>query len=201
MTETIIPVEKVADRILILRGQRVILDTDLAKLYGVTTKNLNRAVKRNLERFPEDFMFQLTAEEFQGLRCQIGTLNQDNMGSLRSQIVTSNESANLRSQIVTSKSGRGGRRYLPYAFTEHGALMAASVLNTSRAVEVSVYVVRAFVRLREMLATHSELAKKLEKLESKLDRHDEEIMTIIETIYQLMALPESPKRRIGFDTE
>ena len=167
--QAIAPVETIARAILVLRGQKVILDADLARLYGTTTKRLNEQVKRNPDRFPVDFMFQLTPEELQA----------------------------LRSQNATSK-GRGGRRYFPYAFTEHGALMAATVLSTPRAVEVGVYVVRAFIRLRELLASHTELSHKLMELESRLDSHDEQIATLIEAIRQLLAPPDKPERRIGF---
>jgi phage regulator Rha-like protein len=133
-----IPVES---RILILRHQRVILDSDLAELYGVTVKQLNQQIKRNIDRFPADFMFRLTAKE--------------------DQI--------LRSQIVTSSKKHGGRRYPPYAFTEHGAIMAATVLNSTRAVEMSVFVVRAFVRMREMLAKNRQLAAKINELDRRLE--------------------------------
>jgi len=167
--QSLVPVEAIAQAILMLRGQRVILDADLARLYGTTTKRLNEQVRRNAERFPLDFVFQLTEEETES----------------------------LRSQIATSK-GRGGRRYQPYAFTEHGALMAASVLNTPRAVEVSVYVVRAFIRLREILYSHADLAHKLDELERRVDRHDEEIGALIEAIRQLLAPPDSPNRKLGF---
>ena len=132
-TNAIVPLERIESRILLIRGHKVMLDSDLAELYVVTTKRLNEQVKRNRQRFPADFMFQLTSDE----------------------------ATNLRSRIATSKQGRGGRRYRPYAFTEHGAIMAASVLNSHRAIEVSIYVVRAFVKLREMLRTHKELARKL----------------------------------------
>lgn len=162
-----IPVES---RILYIRGEKVILDSDLAQLYGVPVKQLNQAVKRNQERFPKDFMFQLTAKE--------------------------NEA--LRSQIVTSNDGRGGRRYLPYAFTEHGAIMAATVLNSPKAVEMSVFVVRAFVRLRQMLATNRQLATKIDELERKLETHDTAIQDLIEAIKALMAPEEGPRRKIGF---
>src|SRR5579864_1529357 len=135
------------NRILFIRGVRVLLDNDLAELYGVTVKRLNQQVKRNIERFPKDFMFQLSREELDSLRLQ----------------------------TATSNSRRGGRRYLPFVFTEHGAIMAASVLNSDRAVEMSLFVVRAFVRLREMLSTHRELATKLSELEHKLDTHDHAI--------------------------
>ncbi|MCL5105031.1 MAG: ORF6N domain-containing protein [Armatimonadetes bacterium] len=165
-------VESIAQSILSLRGLTVILDSDLARLYEVETKTFNRAVKRNLSRFPPDFMFQLTPEEFQNLRCQFGTSNQ-----------------------------RGGRRYLPHAFTEHGAVMAATILNSPRAVEVSVYVVRAFVGLKRMLATHAELSEKVIEIEGRLDGHDHEIGALIDAIRQLLAPPESPQERIGFRTE
>jgi hypothetical protein len=180
---SLIPVEVIERAILQMRGQRVILDADLAELYGTTTKAFNQAVKRNLERFPADFMFQLTAEEAEGTR---------------SQTVT----ANLRSQIVTSSSAsRGGRRYLPYAFTEHGAIMAASVLNTPRAIEASVYVVRTFVKLRELLSTHKELAGKLAELERKVGSHDVAIQSLVTAIRRLMEPPPAPPRpRIGFHT-
>ena len=156
-------------RILTIRGQKVMLDADLAELYGVETGALNRAVKRNSERFPEDFMFQLTAGEF----------------------------ANLKSQFATSSWG--GRRKLPYVFTEHGAIMAASVLNTARAIEISVHVVRAFVRLRELVSGHRELVQKLNQLERKVGAHDKAIAEIITAIRQLMT-PEEPKKKrsIGF---
>ena len=160
----------VESRILVLREQKVILDTDLAELYGVPVKRLNEQVKRNQERFPSDFMFRLTAEE--------------------------NEA--LRSQNATSKMGRGGRRYAPYAFTEHGAIMAATVQNSERAVEMSVFVVRAFVRLREMLATNQQLAGKIDELEQRLDTHDASIQELIEAIRELMAPEPATGRKIGF---
>ena len=162
-----IPVES---RILILRQQRVILDSDLAELYGVTVRRLNEQIKRNRERFPTDFMFQLTAKE--------------------DQI--------LRSQIVTSSKKHGGRRYPPYAFTEHGAIMAATVLNSPQAVEMSVFVVRAFVRMREMLAKNRQLAAKINELDRRLETHDTAIQDIIEAIKELMVPEEPSKRKIGF---
>jgi len=167
---SLVPIETIAQCIIVLRGQRVIVDSDLARLYGVDTRVLNQAVRRNPDKFPPDFMFPLTSEEFSG----------------------------LISQIVTSNVGRGGRRKLPLAFTEHGALMAASVLNSPRAVEVSVYVVRAFVRMREMLAAHEELSEKLAELESRVDGHDENISALMEAIRQLLAPPDPPHRGIGF---
>ncbi len=161
----------VASRILFLRHQRVILDADIAQLYGVPVKRLNEQVKRNQERFPRDFMFQLNAKEH----------------------------ASLRSQIATSNESRGGRRYAPYAFTEHGAIMAATVLNSERAVQMSVFVVRAFVRLREMLANNRRLAGKIDELEGRLDTHDANIQELIDAIKDLMT-PEEPSRaRIGFE--
>ena len=182
----LVPVGYVERRIVFLRGERVILDSELAVLYGVETKVLNQAIRRNIDRFPEDFMFRLTAEEEHSLRCQIGTLD----GGL-----------GLRSQIVTSKKGRGGRRYLPYVFTEHGAIMAASVLNSERAVKASIHVVRAFVALRQMLVSHKELAGKLAELESRLDGHDRDLADIVNAIRQLMAPPPARRRKvIGFHT-
>jgi phage regulator Rha-like protein len=160
----------VDSRILVVRQQKVILDTDLAELYGVPVKRLNEQVKRNRERFPSDFMFRLTDEEQES----------------------------LRSQKATSKSGRGGRRYAPYAFTEHGAIMAATVLNSEQAVEMSVFVVRAFVRLREMLATNDKLAAKIDELEERLDTHDASIQDLIEAIRQMMLPEPATGRKIGF---
>ena len=182
MDETaLVPLERIEGAILVIRGHKVMLDRDLALLYDVEIKALNRAVKRNLDRFPADFMFQLTAEEVK---------------TMRSQIVT----ADLRSQIVTSSStSHGGRRYFPYAFTEHGAIMAANVLNTPRAIEVSVYVVRAFVRLRQILAGHKELAAKFDQLEQKVASHDEAIRVLVAAIRKLAApAPDPNRRQIGF---
>ncbi|HKS67647.1 MAG TPA: ORF6N domain-containing protein [Candidatus Acidoferrales bacterium] len=164
----ITPAGRIEPRILLIRGYRVILDSGLAELYGVTTKRLNEQVKRNKERFPADFMFQLSADE---------------ANSLRSQFATSN---------------RGGRRYRPYAFTEHGAIMAAGVLNSGRAIEVSIYVVRAFVKLRELLRTHKQLAHKLDQLEKRIEAHDEEIANLFEAIRLLMEPPGKPGKSIGF---
>ena len=164
------PFFPVESRIRILRHHKIILDQDLAELYGVPVKRLNEQVKRNQERFPGDFMFQLTARE---------------------QEV-------LRSQIATSKNGRGGRRYPPYAFTEHGAIMAATVLNSKLAVQMSVFVVRAFVRLREMLATNRQLAAKLDQLEHHVGTHDIAIQELIEAIKELMVPEEPSRRKIGF---
>ena len=173
------PVETITRAILVLRGHKVVLDVELAALYGVTTKRLNEQVKRNAERFPEDFMFQLTAQE----------------------------AAGLRSQIATSKNttSRGGRRYLPYAFTEHGAIQAANVLNSPRAVEMSIYVVRAFVQLRELLASNKDLARRLDQLEARIEKklatHDEAIGAMLSAIRELMAVPAHKRRGIGFTAD
>ncbi|MGH8633385.1 MAG: ORF6N domain-containing protein [Burkholderiales bacterium] len=184
MSPAPIPVERIERAILFLRGHKVMLDSDLAALYGVETRVLVQAVKRNLERFPKDFMFQL---------------NNQNVAALKSQ------------SVISNPPGRGGRRSAPYALTEHGALMAATVLNSPRAVEMSLYVVRAFVRMREVLATHKELAKKLEALEKKTEalalKHDALATTthaqfkeVIEALRALMTPPEPKKRPIGFVT-
>lgn len=141
------------------------LDSDLALIYGVDTKRLNEQVKRNIARFPEDFMFQLTQKESE---------------SLRSQIATSKKGTNLKSQNATSK--RGGRRTLPYVFTEHGAVMLASILNSPQAIEASIKVVKVFVRLREILSTHKELAKKIEELEQKYDSKFAEVFTALKEL-------------------
>jgi hypothetical protein len=175
--ESIVPAELIEKRIFMIRGQKVMLDFHLAEIYGVPTKSLNLAVKRNKNRFPTDFVFQINNDEFDHVK------------------------EFLRFQSETSNSGRGGRRYLPYVFTEHGAVMLASVLNSAQAVQASIYVVRAFVRLREFLSTHKELAQKLEELEQKVGKHDKAIQAIVETIRQLMQPPEKPKRKIGFRVE
>jgi predicted DNA binding protein len=172
----VIPVMHITQSILVVRGQSVMLDADLAELYGVSTKRFNEQVRRNQERFPADFMFRLTDQE---------------LSALRSQTATSNE----------HPEGRGGRRYLPYAFTEHGAIMAATILNSARAAEVSVFVVRAFVKLREVLFSHKELAKKLEELERKLDTHDQVIVGILTAIREHMHSAEPQRRPIGFTAD
>lgn len=163
--------QALAGRIVVIRGQRVLLDADLAQLYEVATKRFNEQIKRNPMRFPADFMFRLTEEEYES----------------------------LRSQNVTSK--RGGRRYLPLAFTEHGAIMAASVLNSDRAVEMSVYVVRAFVQLRAVLLDHKALADKLAALERRVSHHDNSLAEVIEAIRALMAQPKPAHRPIGFTAD
>lgn len=166
-----LPVESIARSILILRGQRVILDRELAAIYGVSTGRLNEAIKRNAKRFPEDFMFQLTREEAERSRSQIATLNK----------------------------GRGYNiKYLPHAFTEHGAIQAANVLNSARAVEMGVYVVRAFVKLRELLVSNAALARKLDELERKYQHHDEAITAILSAIRELTNPPAAKRRGIGF---
>ena len=174
MSVALVPTEIIAERIFVVRGHKVILDADLAALYEVPTKQFNQAVKRNLAKFPIDFMFALTATEWQS----------------------------LRSQIVTLETGPGQhRKYLPYVFTEHGAIMAATLLNSPRAVDVSVYVVRAFVQLREFVASNKDLARQLkaleQRIEKKLGSHDQAIAGIIDTLRQLMS-PATAKRRIGF---
>jgi hypothetical protein len=167
---TFVAIGRVERIILLIRGQKVILDSDLAQLYGVTTGNLNKAVKRNIDRFPNDFMFQLTPEEHKSLRFQFGSL----------------------------EKGRHSK-YLPYAFTEQGVAMLSSVLRSNRAIEVNIAIMRAFVRLRQILATHKELSRKLEDLERKLGDHDEQIKTIFEAIRQLMLPPDKKgKKKIGF---
>jgi len=178
-----LPVELIERRIYLIRGHKVMLDADLAELYEIGTKVFNQAIKRNLGRFPEDFMFRLTAAE---------------AVSLRSQIVTSNP---LRLQIATSNVGRGGRRYLPYAFTEQGVAMLSSVLNSERAVQVNIAIVRAFVRLRELLSTHKDVANKLEEIERTQKEHGAHISAIWNAIQKLIEPPAKPKRSIGFKSE
>jgi len=169
MTEanTLIPVERVERHILLIRSHKVMLDSDLAALYEVETKVLNRAVQRNRDRFPEDFMFQLTPDEFSNLRCQFGT-----------------------------SSYWGGRRHRPYAFTEQGVAMLSSVLNSPRAVQVNIEIMRTFVKLRQMLASHEDLARKLAALEKK---YDAQFKVVFDAIRRLMTPQEPPKhRQIGF---
>jgi ORF6N domain len=161
------PVERIERSILLIRGHKVMLDADLAVLYAVSTKRLNEQVRRNRSRFPGDFMFQLTREEVRS----------------------------LRSQFATSKKGRGGRRYAPLVFTEQGIAMLSTVLNSERAIQVNIEIMRAFVRLREMIATHKDLARKLEVLEK---RYDGQFKVVFDAIRELMAWPEPNKRKIGF---
>ena len=164
-----VPTERIESRILLLRSQKVMLDSDLASLYHVSTKRMNEQVRRNRMRFPADFVFQLTRAETEA----------------------------LRSQIATSNRGRGGRRYRPYAFTEHGAVMLASVLNSPVAVHASIQVVRAFIRLREILAAHRELARKLADLEKKYDKR---FRVVFLAIRELMSPPKKVRRQIGFQS-
>jgi len=163
--ETIVPIEVIERKIYIIRGQKVMLDSDLAELYNITTKVLVQAVKRNLRRFPADIMFQLTNQEV----------------------------AILRSQFVTSSWG--GRRYVPYAFTEQGVAMLSSVLNSDRAVDVNIQIMRTFVKLREMIASHKDLARRLDELEKK---YDVQFKIVFDAIRQLMTPPEPKKKKIGF---
>ena len=165
--DSIIPVEQIERKIYLIRGHKVMFDSDLADLYEVPVKVLNQAVKRNINRFPEDFMFQLTKEE-----------------------------ESLRSQIVTLKNGRGHhRKYLPFAFTEQGVAMLSSVLNSERAVQVNIAIMRAFVKLREMIASHKDLAKRFDALEKK---YDAQFKVVFDAIRQLMEPPKTKRRRIGF---
>lgn len=164
----LIPVEVIQNKILLIRGQKVMLDRDLAELYQVETFNLNKAVKRNIDRFPEDFMFQLTPEEFKNLIFHYGI------------------------------SSWGGTRKLPYAFTEQGVAMLSSVLRSKRATQVNIAIMRTFVKLRELLSTHKNLAKKLEELERKYESHDKQIKAVFDAIRQLMAPPEKKKYKVGF---
>jgi len=166
--EISIPVERIEKEILLVRGEKVILDNVLADLYGAHTKQLKRAVRRNIKRFPPDFMFELTQEEFDDLRYQFGT------------------------------SSRGGTRYKPMAFTEQGVAMLSSVLNSRRAIEVNILIMRAFVRLRGMISSHKELLRKLEEMEMK---YDEQFRVVFEAIRQLMTPPEPPRKKIGFEAK
>jgi len=176
-----VAVEVIATRIMELRGKKVMLDRDLAKLYGVPAKVLNQAVKRNIKRFPIDFMFRLSWGEAESLRSQFATLNS-------------------RSQIVTLKQGKN-IKYLPYAFTEHGVAMLSSVLNSERAIQVNILIMRAFTKLREIFLTHKDLAAKIGALEKKYAEHDETIKTIFEAIKHLLEPPPvKEKRIIGFRT-
>ena len=163
----------IEEKIYLIRGQRVMLDSDLAEVYQVETKVLNQAVKRNFHRFPEDFMFQLNVDETQS----------------------------LRSQFVTSNEGRGGRRYLPYAFTEHGAVMLASVLNSPTAIEASIKVVRAFVQMRSILALHQDLADRIEELEKTTEYHSEKFGVVSQLLGEIFRNPKFVKRKIGFVEE
>ena len=166
---SMIPAERIEGMVYALRGRRVMIDADLAALYETETRSVNQAVRRNLERFPEEFVFRLTAEEWQSLRSQIGISNE----------------------------GRGGRRSAPLVFTEHGAVMLATVLNSPRAVRASIEIVRAFVRLRALMTTHADLAKKIAELEA---RYDGQFRKVFEALRFLIEPPAEPKPRIGFET-
>lgn len=168
MRNALIPKERIENKIYLLRGQKVMLDEDLAELYQASTKRLNEGVKRNFKRFPQDFMFQLTKKEVRILRSQIAT------------------------------SSYGGRRYIPYAFTEQGVAMLSSVLNSERAIQVNIQIMRTFTRLRRIISSHRQLANKLKQLGKRIDKHDDEIQTIFEAINRLVAIEQKPKRKIGF---
>jgi hypothetical protein len=169
----LVPRERIDQKIIQIRGHKVMVDADLAAMYGVTTFNLNKAVKRNIDRFPEDFMFQLHAEEVTALRFHIG---------------------------MSKRQGRGGRRYSPYVFTEQGVAMLSSVLRSKRAIRVNITIMRAFVKLRELAANHKALAAKLEQLERRVGAHDGKIQSLFEAIRQLVTPTASKSRRIGFST-
>lgn len=173
MSDSLIPLERIVDRILLIRGHRVILDRDLANLYGVDTKTLNRAVKRNLDRFPSDFMYQLSIDEVSGLRYQFGTSNDD-------------------------VKARGGRRYFPYAFTEQGVAMLSSVLRSKEAVAVNIEVMRAFVEMRRMAEQHKDLAQEIKALDHKWETKFTDLYQIIKS---MILPPDRPKRQIGFRKE
>jgi hypothetical protein len=166
--KSIVPIEVIEKKILLIGGQKVMLDSDLAALYGVTTKRLNEQVRRNLKRFPRDFMYQLSAEEFES----------------------------LRSHFATIKIGRGKhRKYLPHVFTEQGIAMLSSVLNSERAIEVNIQIMRTFIKLREMMSSQKDLARKLAELEKK---YEGQFQIVFEAIRQLIEVEEKPKRKIGF---
>jgi hypothetical protein len=190
MSKEIVPASRVAQAIHLLRGQKVMLDFDLAALYGVPAKVLNQAVKRNRVRFPDDFMFQLTAAETSNLRSQYAI-------SIAQHIDNQFDASNW-SQFVTSSRKHRGTTYRPYAFTEQGVAMLSSVLNSARAVKVNIAIMRAFVKLRETLETNRELARKFAELERRVGKHDEKIEAILDAIRQLMAPSSKPQREIGF---
>jgi ORF6N domain. len=204
--------EEIISQIYFIRGRKVMMDSDLARIYGVETRVLNQAVKRNTDRFPVDFMFQLTIDEFGNLMLQIATSNSQNSdhkdnGNLISQfVISSSQNAdhennpNLMSQFATSSWG--GRRKLPFVFTEHGALMLASVLNSPVAIQASIYVVRAFVKLRDILSMNNELSKRIDDLEKrtseKLDEHSEQLMLVFQALRELVQQKDEPLPAVGF---
>ncbi len=182
--------EKILNRIYVIHGKKVMLDKDLAEMYGVLTKNLNRAVKRNFRRFPDDFMFRLTENEFKSLRCQFGTSNLECQSSISK---------------LKGKSTRGGLRTLPYVFTEQGVAMLSSVLNSTTAIDVNIQIIRVFTRMREVLLSQKDVVLKIEKLEkkvleqnSKVGQHDEEIRRIFLALRRFIKVNSKPIRKIGY---
>ena len=178
--------EKIAPLVHVLRHEKVLLDSDLAELYGVTTSNMNKAVQRNLDRFPLDFMFQLTESELELLKSPT--------------VIAKNTEPNLRFQSGISRS-HGGRRYLPYAFTEQGVAMLSSVLRSPRAVEVNIAIMRTFVQLRRLMDSNALLAEKIQSLEAKYVEHDQQFQLVFDAIRQLIATDATPKREMGFHAE
>ncbi len=192
--------EKIAPLVHLLRHEKVILDSDLAELYGVETGHLNRAVQRNLDRFPSDFMFQVTEDELDALRSQT-VISKNAESSLKCQSgIAKNAESGLRFQSGISK-GRGGRRTLPYAFTEQGVAMLSSVLRSPRAVEVNIAIMRTFVQLRRLMDSNALLAEKIEALEAKYSDHDRQFQLVFDAIRQLIATDATPKREMGFHAE
>src|SRR3989338_2269864 len=177
-----IPVEIIERRIYLVRGQKVMLDSDLADLYQVLTKNLNKTVRRNLDRFPKDFMFQLNKEEVTNLRFQFGT-------------------SSSRSQFETLNNTYGGRRYLPHVFTEHGVAMLSSVLNSKRAVQMNILIIRAFVHLREIMASHKDMARAIEKLKRQQKDHGKHIQQLYAIFEKMIEAPKASKHSIGFSAD
>ena len=183
MSKAVVPIEHIEGKILLIRGQRVILDSDLARIYGVSTKRLNEQTKRNARRFPDDFVFRLNMKEWLNLNSQSSGLSQQDN----------------RSQIATGSQKHRDPRFLPLAFTEHGAIMTANVFNSPRAVKMSVFVVRAFIRMREQLLSRAEMESRLAQIENILLSHDGQIRDLYEKIRPLLLpLPEPRRRRIGF---
>ncbi len=193
-------IQSIQNRIYEIRGERVMLDMDLARLYEVETKVLNQAVRRNIKRFPPDFMFQLTKEEFEALRFQIEIL--ENSNSLRSQIVTSKGADLLRSQIVTLE-GRGGNRYLPYAFTEQGVAMLSGVVNSDKAINMNIAIMRAFIEIKKVLLQQNDLKEQLKEIKVRLGEHDAQLNQIYDAMENLLDEKAAQRKwedreRIGF---
>jgi hypothetical protein len=186
--ELSVTADEIQGMVRVVRGQRVMLDFDLAKLYGVTTARLNEQVARNRNRFPRDFAYQLTQQEFAGLMSQ-NAISKPGLGGP------------LISQSVVSKAARGGRRKLPWAFTEHGVAMLSSVLRSPTAVRVNIEIMRTFVRLRRLMATPGELVEQLTRLAETVQLHDEQIKAIAQVLNKMMERPEEPQRRIGFHVQ